>query len=43
MYHCIIFAQNQDDKINPKLANHFPIIATFIVKTCDVKYKPTVV
>jgi len=43
MYHCVVFTQHEGAKLNTKLADHFPLISTFIVKTCDVKYKPTVV
>jgi len=43
MYHCVVFAQNEQNRANRRLADHFPLISTFIVNTCDVKYKPTVV
>ena len=44
MYHCLVFAVNdQGGSINKRLANHFPYICTFIIKTCDVRYSPTVV
>lgn len=44
MYHCVVFALNeQNGVINKRLAQHFPIICTFVVNTCDTKHNPTVV
>lgn len=43
MYHCVVFALNEQNKPNDKLANHFPLVSTFIVRSCDVSLKPTVV
>lgn len=43
MYHCVVFAQNEHMRINRRLAKHFPIVCTFIVRTCDVRLKPTIV
>lgn len=44
MYHCVVFAMN-DQNANPNrlMADHFAIICTFIVKTCDKRHHPTVV
>lgn len=43
MYHCVIFALNEQNKANDKLANHFPLVSTFVVRSCDISLKPTVV
>lgn len=43
MYHCVIFALNEQTKTNDKLANHFPLVSTFVVRSCDISLKPTVV
>lgn len=45
MYHCVIFAMNEQNSnsVNKQMADHFAIICTFIVKTCDKRYHPTVV
>lgn len=43
MYHCVVFAQNENSRVNKQLAEHFPLLCTFIVRTCDVRLKPTVV
>jgi hypothetical protein len=42
-YHCLIFASNDHETINYKLASHFSIIYTFVLNTCDIKYAPSVV
>jgi hypothetical protein len=43
MYHCVVFAQNENSRANRLLTDHFPLLCTFIVRTCDVRLKPTVV
>lgn len=44
MYHCVVFAMNdQNGTINRPMADHFGVICTFIVKTCEVRHHPTVV
>ena len=43
MYHCLVFAVNEQEKINYELAQHFPLLCTFIVRSCDISVKPTVV
>lgn len=43
MYHCVMFAVNDQGGCNEHMAEHFPVISSFIVNSCDPKYKPTVV
>ena len=39
----MVFAVNDNETCNAKMAQHFPLICTFIVRSCDIKYHPTVV
>lgn len=39
----MVFSQNDQAIVNDKLAKHFMSISTFIVKTCSLQAKPTIV
>jgi hypothetical protein len=43
MYHCLVFAVNDQNSCNLRMASHFPYMVTFVVKSNDVRFKPTVV
>ena len=42
MYNCIIFACSSP-KLDQRLIDHYPTIATFVIKTCDASVNPTIV
>lgn len=45
LYACLSFGINgrQDRRKGDKLLDHFPYVATFIVRTCDPSQNPTIV
>jgi len=45
LYACLSFGINgkHDKKKGDKLLDHFPFVATFIIKTCDPSQHPTIV
>jgi hypothetical protein len=45
MYSCLSFAINgkSHNPRNEHLFHHFPILATFVIQTCDASQHPTIV
>jgi hypothetical protein len=47
MYHSVVFGLNDQgndhSSYNKRLLDHFPILATFVVKSCSLNVHPTIV
>jgi hypothetical protein len=43
MYACVVFAVHNKKNPNPRTFDRYEYLATFVVRTCDISVKPTIV